>query len=53
MNLYYCPACGTKLHLKEQRHDSSALYCDTCKEYRFPIFSTAVAVLFWILTKKI
>ena len=44
MKLQYCPVCGTKLHPKELPHEASALYCDFCREYRFPIFSAAVAV---------
>ena len=44
MNLNYCPVCGTKLHPKEQPHEAPALYCSRCEEYRFPLFSAAVAV---------
>ena len=45
MNIQYCPACGTKLRLKEQPFDAPALYCDCCREYRFPLFSAAVAAI--------
>ena len=45
MILNYCPECGRKLSLKEQQNSIPALYCEECKEYRFPIFSTAVAVV--------
>ena len=44
MNLNYCPVCGAKLHPKELPHEAAALYCDCCGEYRFPLFSAAVAV---------
>ena len=44
MNLNYCPVCGTKLYPKEQPHEAPALYCGRCGEYRFPLFSAAVAV---------
>lgn len=44
MNLNYCPVCGMKLHPKEQPHEAPALYCGHCGEYRFPLFSAAVAV---------
>ena len=44
MNLNYCPVCGTKLYSKEQPHEAPALYCGRCGEYRFPLFSAAVAV---------
>ena len=45
MKLNYCPECGKKLRIKEQQHADPALYCDTCQEFRFPIFSSAVAVV--------
>ena len=45
MKLNYCPECGKKLRIKEQQHTDPALYCDTCQEFRFPIFSSAVAVV--------
>ena len=44
MNLNYCPVCGSRLRPKEQFHEAPALYCDRCAEYRFPLFSAAVAV---------
>ena len=44
MNLNYCPVCGMKLYPKEQPHEAPALYCSRCGEYRFPLFSAAVAV---------
>lgn len=45
MNLHYCPACGTKLRAKELPHEGTALYCAYCGEYRFPLFSAAVAAV--------
>ena len=45
MKMNYCPACGTKLHMKAQPNADPALYCDTCGEFRFPIYSTAIAVV--------
>ena len=45
MILKYCPVCGTKLHPKEQPFDAPALYCDCCGDYRFPLFSAAVAAV--------
>ena len=45
MNLQYCPACGTKLRAKELPHEGTALYCAYCGEYRFPLFSAAVAAV--------
>lgn len=43
MNLNYCPVCGTRLHLKQQPYEAAAPYCERCGEYRFPLFSAAVA----------
>ena len=45
MNMQYCPVCGSKLHPKALPHEEPALYCDTCGEYRFPLFSSAIAVV--------
>ncbi len=45
MKLNYCPECGKILRIKEQQHADPALYCDSCQEFRFPIFSTAVAAV--------
>ena len=45
MNIKYCPECGKILRIKEQQHADPALYCDACQDFRFPIFSTAVAVV--------
>lgn len=45
MNINFCPECGRKLHMREQPHDPPAMYCDSCREFRFPIFSAAVAAV--------
>ena len=45
MEINYCPECGRKLRMKEQHNSPPAPYCDGCGDYRFPIFSTAVAVV--------
>ncbi len=39
----YCYACGTELHAKECAGEGLIPYCDSCKVYRFPIFSTAIS----------
>jgi NAD+ diphosphatase len=40
-----CPECGTKLIEKELEHEGLVPYCETCKEYRFPMFNTAVSMI--------
>ena len=43
--LYYCPKCGQKLIKKEARGEGMIDYCESCKEFHFPVFSTAVSLL--------
>lgn len=45
MDLNFCPVCGARLHPKPLPHEAAALYCDHCAEYRFPLFSAAVAAV--------
>ena len=45
MEIRYCPECGRKLHLREQQDAPPAPYCDGCGTFRFPIYSTAIAVV--------
>ena len=46
----YCYECGTKLEIKELEHEGLIPFCPKCKEFRFPIFSSAVNVV--ILNKE-
>lgn len=41
----YCNECGTKLIEKEKENEGIFPYCETCQEYRFPIFNTAVSMI--------
>ena len=41
----YCMFCGTKLHDRKLQGEGMIPWCDTCKEYRFPVFSTAVSMI--------
>ena len=52
MNMAYCPVCGTRLHRKEHPTDGSIPYCDTCGDYRFPLFSTAISAIVLDETKR-
>ena len=40
----YCVHCGTKLVPRELKNEGIIPYCETCQEFRFPIFSVAVSV---------
>lgn len=41
----YCYTCGHKLILKELEHEGVVPYCECCKEYKFPIFNTAISMV--------
>lgn len=41
----YCIECGTKLIEKELEKEGMVPYCSSCKEYRFPVFNTAVSII--------
>ena len=40
-----CPECGAKLIELELEHEGLVPYCENCKEYRFPMFNTAVSMI--------
>ena len=39
----HCWACGTKLQPRECPGEGLVPYCETCGEYRFPIFNSAIS----------
>ena len=41
----YCMFCGTRLYDKELEGEGKIPFCDSCGEYRFPLFSTAVSMI--------
>ncbi|MBR2703415.1 MAG: NUDIX domain-containing protein, partial [Oscillospiraceae bacterium] len=41
----YCMQCGTRLHLRRHDTEGEIPYCDTCGEFRYPVFNTAVSML--------
>lgn len=45
MKLNYCPVCGAPLTLRSHPTEPPTPWCDHCKEYRFPVYSTAVSVI--------
>ena len=40
----YCMECGTKLKDRFLKNEGMVPFCEKCKEYRFPVFSTAVSM---------
>ncbi len=43
--LNYCPQCGTKLVIKHLEGEGEIPFCEACRDFRFPIFSTAVSMV--------
>lgn len=41
----YCSECGHPLVDRELEHEGMVPYCECCKEYRFPVFNTAVSMV--------
>lgn len=41
----YCSECGHKLEPRELEHEGMIPYCEHCKEFRFPVFNTAVSMI--------
>ena len=45
MEMNYCMQCGTRLHLKQHHFEGDVPYCDTCGEFRWPMYNTAVSMI--------
>ena len=45
VEMKYCMACGTKLVTKHLDGEGEIPYCETCGEFRFPVFNTAVSMI--------
>lgn len=46
LTMEYCMQCGTKLRpVYHETEECDIPYCDTCKDYRFPVFNTAVSMI--------
>ncbi len=41
----FCRMCGTKLELKESKHEGILPYCPSCEEFRFPQYNIAVSMI--------
>ena len=47
----YCSECGTQLIEKECGIDGLVPYCPTCKQFRFPMFNSAISTIIFNHTK--
>lgn len=45
MEMNYCMHCGTRLRMREHENEGLTPWCDTCGEYRYPVFNTAVSMI--------
>lgn len=45
VSMHYCMQCGTKLERRFLEGEGEIPYCPKCRDYRFPVFSTAVSMI--------
>lgn len=45
MEMNYCMHCGTKLRIREHETEGPTPWCDTCGQFRYPVFNTAVSMI--------
>ena len=45
MEMNYCMQCGTKLRIREHETEGPTPWCDTCGQFRYPVFNTAVSMI--------
>lgn len=45
MEMNYCMHCGARLQLREHREGGLVPYCDSCGEFRYPVYNTAVSMI--------
>ena len=43
MELNFCPVCGARLSLRPHPTEAPTLWCDACRDWRFPLYSCAVS----------
>ena len=41
----FCYECGSSLIMKELEHEGEVAYCRQCRQYRFPIYHSAVSMI--------
>ena len=47
MELNFCPVCGARLSLRPHPSptEQPTLWCESCEDWRFPLYSTAISVI--------
>ena len=45
LEMKHCVQCGTALKMKFLEGEGMVPYCENCRDYRFPIFNTAVSMI--------
>ena len=45
MEMNYCMQCGTKLVIRHHETEGEVPYCESCGEFRYPVFNTAVSMI--------
>ena len=45
MEMNYCMQCGTKLITRHHETEGEVPYCESCGEFRYPVFNTAVSMI--------
>ena len=44
MEMNYCMQCGTRLVIRHHETEGDVPYCESCGEFRYPVFNTAVSM---------
>ena len=45
MEMNYCMQCGAKLVIRRHETEGELPYCESCGEFRYPVFNTAVSMI--------
>jgi NTP pyrophosphohydrolases containing a Zn-finger, probably nucleic-acid-binding len=45
MEMNFCMCCGARLVRREHPTDGLVPYCESCGDYRYPVFSTAISIV--------
>ena len=45
MEMNYCMQCGTRLVIRQHDTEGDVPYCESCGEFRYPVFNTAVSMI--------
>ena len=49
VEMHYCMQCGGRLELRRHESEGMIPWCESCGDWRFPVFNTAVSM---IITNK-